>query len=538
MISVVAANEKWAHGLVEALAPNAVVQQLESVRDAELCILHVDGIDLARGVPSCPVIAVMPGASLAAVVDLMDVSSNIVGAAFVDTVDRVVALARRVRAEPSELAELVPGAEIHSFEVSDFADKTRCLAQIAQLASGARIEPIEQCVDEMVMNALYDAPIDERGEHVFAGVSSRERVRMRTDRSVLVQYARADSRLVVLVRDAFGSLARSTVLRHLQKAARVEQKVGGAGLGLYLMTTVASELLFHVVPGIATTVICTIDFEQPQLVQLGFVEHDAAGRTKAAPARVIKRRVGRIAAGAAIAVAAAAAVAVVAWPRSDATAAQITFVTTPGAAIDIDGKRVGTAASGTLVARELVAGRGYRAVARLAGHETKRAVLQPRAGANDVAFELQRVATIEIDSQPRDALVEVDGKLLGTTPMELTTLTPNGMAAIAVSRPGYRTVVTQVRVPERGERQRIAPTLEPAPDLVAVQFTSTPPGAAIVSEGQQLAADRTYTPAEVFVQAGHLQRFTLVMPGYQPLVIEPFTAAPGARLEKGGPLAR
>jgi len=529
-------SESWARDVAAALPSATTAQSVEAVRDADVCVVHIDLVNRAGGLPSCPVIAVMPGASVTALLDLMDVSPNIVAAAFVDSAEAVAALARRVAVEPTGLAELLPGAEIHSRVVRDVADKTRSLAQIAQHASGMRVESIEQCVDEMLMNALYDAPVGERGEHLFVDVPVSRRVTMRTDRSVLVQYARADKRLVVLVRDAFGSLSRSTVVRHLQKAASIEHKLGGAGLGLFLMTTAASSVMFHVVAGVATTVICTFDHERPQLEQLGFVEHDAAGRAKTPAARVINlRRRRRVMASATII--ALAAITMITWSRMRASrTGEIRVATTPGAIIELDGRRVGTAVTGTVVARDLVAGRVYRAVVRMQGYETKRAIVQVRAGDNAIALTLQPVAAVEIDSQPHDALVEVDGKARGTTPMELTTFAPDSTLTITLSHAGYRTATMHVHVPQRGRRRRVARTLEAMDDAVVVHFTSTPSGAAIVREGEPLAADRTYTPADVFVQAGQLQRFELVMPGYQRFVIEPFTPARGQRVEKSGAL--
>jgi hypothetical protein len=70
-----------------------------------------------------------------------------------------------------------------------------------------------------------------------------------------------------------------------------------------------------------------------------------------------------------------------------------------------------------------------------------------------------------------------------------------------------------------------------------VRFVSRPPGAEVLESGRASTTDRTYTPAELFVEAGKEQRFTLVMPRHVPLVIEPFTPERGAEgLEKGGDL--
>jgi hypothetical protein len=39
-------------------------------------------------------------------------------------------------------------------------------------------EAIKQCADEMLMNALYDAPVDTDGKQLFADVPIKERIAM------------------------------------------------------------------------------------------------------------------------------------------------------------------------------------------------------------------------------------------------------------------------------------------------------------------------------------------------------------------------
>jgi hypothetical protein len=84
---------------------------------------------------------------------------------------------------------------------------------------------------------------------------------------------------------------------------------------------------------------------------------------------------------------------------------------------------------------------------------------------------------------------------------------------------------------------RFLQPLEASDQFVRVRFVSNPPGAEVVEQGRPQAVDRTYTPADVFVEASRVQRFALIMPGHVPLVIAPFTPGRGApALEKGGDL--
>jgi hypothetical protein len=148
------------------------------------------------------------------------------------------------------------------------------------------------------------------------------------------------------------------------------------------------------------------------------------------------------------------------------------------------------------------------------------------------------VATVELDSQPTGAAVEIDGTPMGSTPLTLSALAPGASVSIVFRKTGYRVATVRLEVPGVGSQKRLVQPLEMSDELVRVRFVSNPPGAEVRADGQPASIDRTYTPADVFVEADRVQRFTLRMPGHVPLAIAPFTAGRGDRgLEKGGDLA-
>jgi len=486
-----------------------------TVAAAALCVVHLDG-DLTRPAAellpgTCPVIAVLPGPNVAAAVAvaLMQAGTRVAGvmAAGAD-LRRLSAVAARVL-DPSGgpvLSGLVAaGTPVHAIDIAEHRAKSACLAQILRLVeqvdASARLRAsIEQCVDEMLMNALYDAPIDARGAPLFARISAKERTELRSEQLVTVRYACDGRQLVVSVRDAFGTLKRDTVLRHLHKglhaAEQVDRKVGGAGLGLYLMANSSTMVHFHVVPGVATEALCAFDLQAPRLAleHLGCaVQLDTGGQPVTGPSRrirVVPRR-RRPALWAAVAAAGALATGLVLWR------------TLGGGG---NGGGGGGGANG--------------------------------GGASGEVREGPPPATVELDSQPAGAAVSVDGVFVGSTPLALTTLAPGAAVSIAFELPGYRTATARLAVPASGGRTRHAQPLQPSDDFVRVRFVSQPPGAQVARTGQPPAIDRTYTPAELFLEAGAAQRFTLTMPRHVPLVIEPFTPARGSPpLEKGGALA-
>jgi hypothetical protein len=308
---------------------------------------------------------------------------------------------------------------------------------------------------------------------------------LRTEKTVAAQYACDGKQFAISARDAFGSLQRRTMLRILHKCLhaqhQIDRKAGGAGVGLFLMASAATSVYFNVIPGVATEVICTFDLEaaKPRLEQFGFFEQEVDVTGKLARGRGVKRPA-------------------------------------------IPGARRGTLAivAASIVAVVLV---GIGAWPRLFGSKPAPAPI---------------AATVDLDSEPTGATVEIDGKAIGATPLTLTSLPPGADVSVVLRRTGYQDKTAHLKVPGPGEKTHLLERLDASADFVRVHFVSTPSGARVLQLGQALAdADRTYTPADVFVEANKPQRFILSMPNHVPLVIEPFTPSRGTgTLEKGGTL--
>src|SRR3984885_11838534 len=269
---------------------------------AALVVLHLDGELATAAAEILPrlsgdsrVIAILPRSNLAAVVDIMQSSDRVAAMIVAEDFDSrdLSAIATRILAgDIFGIEKLIHwGTLVHSQLVGDYQEKSLAISQISEFAElmGVRRkyrESIEQCVDEMLMNALYDAPVDEQGKPIFSEIPTKTRISLRVEQKVVVQYACDGKQFVIGVRDSFGTLDRDTVLRYLHKCLHAEQqidrKAGGAGLGLYLMVNSSTTVYFNVLPGVATEAVCVFDLETPklQLEQFGFfVEKiDAAGR--------------------------------------------------------------------------------------------------------------------------------------------------------------------------------------------------------------------------------------------------------------------
>jgi hypothetical protein len=475
--------------------------------DGVLCVIHVAG-EVEAGLPGfvanlapdCRIIVVLPRASLVALVEIMERSDRIVGMIVAEDFDpsTLAAMANRVRTGDVFGVEklMAPDTPVQAV-LCEYSQRTLCRARVVAYASQHGVPrrlyaAIEQCVDEMLMNALYDAPVDETGKHVFAGVPVRTRVSQKLATNIVVQYACDGTHFAVAVRDGFGSIERDTVLRVLHKclhaAQKIDKKAGGAGVGLYLMVNASSAVYFNVIPGVATEAICVFELARPkqQLDRFGFFR-ETIDVTGTLPTE-----------------------------RPPAAALRPTEIKRP-------------------IGSKLLLAGGILSAALLG-----LAIWHRQASNDSGVTEPAPPATVELDTKPTGAAVDVNGLAAGETPVTLTTFAPGTSLAITFTRKAFKPASVTLRVPAHGKVLSHVETLVASEDYVTVSFVTTPPGARVLrlDAPSGTTADRTYTPTELSVEVGKVQRFMLVMPGRVPLVIPPFTPERGAApLQKGGELA-
>ncbi len=186
---------------------------------------------------------------------------------------------------------LTRGVAVHSLEVEDHRSKDLAVAAVSRMAGAHGLrrrdrDGLEQALDEMLLNALYDAPLDERGRPRYAHLLPHARldIRLPPGQRALVRHAGDDQRYVVAVRDRFGALRRHTILNYIGRCAQaqldrsdpLEAKPGGAGVGLFLIASAASELLFRLHSGRVTEVVCALSMNHGEGgLRALFIEEDA-----------------------------------------------------------------------------------------------------------------------------------------------------------------------------------------------------------------------------------------------------------------------
>lgn len=163
---------------------------------------------------------------------------------------------------------LPEGTPVQYARLRDFEGRGKAIDTVLEFAEQANMRrqvrnAIGQVCEELLMNALYDAPVDDEGNAIFAEVDPHDRVHSRSPRPVSIRYAATDTMFAVAVRDRFGRLAKNTILSYIEKCInspnQIDRKTYGAGLGLYLVANAAASYIVNVAYGIATEVVCTFD---------------------------------------------------------------------------------------------------------------------------------------------------------------------------------------------------------------------------------------------------------------------------------------
>ncbi len=501
------------------------------------------------------IIVVLQESDLKQLVGAMQNTDRVGGVLTVDdfTVSKLAAMCTRIlQGDIFGLEKVVPwGTRIYSILVGDYQEKSICISQISEYAASMGVrrkyrESIEQVTDELLMNALYDAPVDASGNQLFADVPTKTRISLRMEQKAVVQYSCDGTTFAISVRDSFGTLQRNTVLKYLHKCLyadqQIDRKAGGAGLGLYIMANATTQLIFNSLPGVATEVICTFDLSAPKVVlkQFGFFDEkiDAAGRLVGGRSQLVsggigptgfpvERRQGRPppaspaviwSLGGAI-VLLLALIALVAYPRlTTVPKASIMINTDPAdARIEIDGRERGTAQDGKLEIRELEVGRAYKITAVRNGYSSATTIAEPSEDrVVSVSLTLTPQATVVfVDSDPQGATVLFDGNELGATPLSVDSLPPNNRVDLVFRKTGYREVTRAFKVPRPGGESSMSVSLSMDPSFGSVSITSEPSGAQVLQNGELLAGITTPVEEHI-VQASRRYVFTLKLPGHMP----------------------
>lgn len=122
------------------------------------------------------------------------------------------------------------------------------------------LDRVNTAVEEMLMNAIYDAPVDSQGVAIFNHISRKKEVNLDTHQQSQLRYASDGVLLAVSVTDPFGAISKEIIIDYLKscysgQAGSMNEQKGGAGRGLHQIIEASDLTVFNVKKGVRTEVI-------------------------------------------------------------------------------------------------------------------------------------------------------------------------------------------------------------------------------------------------------------------------------------------
>ncbi len=137
---------------------------------------------------------------------------------------------------------LGPSVKIQKVKLSSSTQKADAVEAIRAYAAAAKLQDriagmVAAAVDELLLNAIYDAPVDALGKSLYSNVPRSTVLELSGNSEVEISLGFDGNYIAVAVTDHHGSLNKAKLLAHLSKAYvkeeyKVKVSVAGAGIGL------------------------------------------------------------------------------------------------------------------------------------------------------------------------------------------------------------------------------------------------------------------------------------------------------------------
>lgn len=115
-----------------------------------------------------------------------------------------------------------------------------------------------QILNEAIVNAFFNAPVDKDGVHIYRNQKRSEAVFTIPGKDVEVSVRSNLKKFIITVRDHYGSITEDDIFEYLPQGL-VRSKDGGAGIGMHLIFKFAHKCIINVEKGIKTEFIIVIE---------------------------------------------------------------------------------------------------------------------------------------------------------------------------------------------------------------------------------------------------------------------------------------
>ncbi len=159
---------------------------------------------------------------------------------------------------------LKPGTRIQTIKLQSTSQKAGAVDAIRNYLLAAKYKSrmatiISNAVDELLMNSMFDAPVDASGRQIYASTPRSTVIGLDGKASVEVQVGFDGNYIAITAIDHFGSLDKARLLAHISKIYtedeyKVKTASAGAGIGLATVFRSGGSFLFSSESGCRTEV--------------------------------------------------------------------------------------------------------------------------------------------------------------------------------------------------------------------------------------------------------------------------------------------
>lgn len=151
------------------------------------------------------------------------------------------------------------GTKSEVYHIRDSSERTAYIDAVSEFCRrmhvrNSTIQAVELFCEELLMNAIYDAPRDEAGKELYGQLSRKDRVILKPKQAARMEFACDGEKLVVSVSDPFGAITWDVVQSYLARCFSDKRRItnfetsGGAGLGLYFCFNAVNSFIINVNP--------------------------------------------------------------------------------------------------------------------------------------------------------------------------------------------------------------------------------------------------------------------------------------------------
>ncbi|MGK5085978.1 hypothetical protein WDW86_00310 [Bdellovibrionota bacterium FG-2] len=177
-----------------------------------------------------------------------------------------------VTGQPGLGSFLKEGAQIQKVTLGSSLQKADAVEAVKNYLRAAKFQSrvslvIANAVDELIMNAIFDAPVDEKGKMIYNSLPRSAEIQLEGTASVEMQLGFDGVYVGISVVDHFGSLDKARMLQYVSKSYtaedyKVRMTSASAGIGLATVFQLGGSFIFNSQPKQRTAV--TVLFQKTQ----------------------------------------------------------------------------------------------------------------------------------------------------------------------------------------------------------------------------------------------------------------------------------